>query len=106
MSVDRYTDSIESVADILRERGDNYGAPYANHVTIAKMWSAVLGHDISPNQVAMCMIAVKLSRLANQDTHDDSWADIIGYGGIGRGIAAIERDVENALSKNRRVDDH
>ena len=96
MSVDRYTDSIESVADILRERGDNYGAPYSNHVTIAKMWSAILGHDISPNQVAMCMIAVKLSRLANQDTH----------GGIGRGIAEIERDVEDALSKNRRVDDH
>ena len=106
MGLVRNTDSIESVADIWRERGDNYGAPYANHVTIAKMWSAVLGHDISPNQVAMCMIAVKLSRLANQDTHDDSWADIIGYGGIGRGIAAIERDVDNALNTNRCGDDH
>ena len=106
MSVDRYTDSIEAVADILRERGDNYGAPYSNHVTIAQMLSAILGSDISPQQVAMCMIAVKLSRLSNQDTHDDSWADIIGYGGIGRGIAAIERDVQDALNKNRCGDDH
>lgn len=99
MSVDRYTEAIESVAEILEERGSNYGTPFGNHVTIAHMWSSLLGQDITPNQVVMCMVAVKLSRLANQPTHDDSWADIIGYGGIGRGIADIERDVEKALDK-------
>ena len=104
MSIDRYSDAIESVADILRERNINYGSPYSNHVAIAQIWSVLLGKDIGPEQVAMCMVAVKLSRLVNEPTHDDSWADIIGYGGLGRGFADIEREVDNALSKVSQED--
>ena len=91
MTIDRYSEAIESVADILEARNKNYGAPYSNHVDIAQIWSVLLGKDIGPEQVAMCMVAVKLSRLIHEPTHDDSWADIIGYGGIGRGIADIEK---------------
>jgi hypothetical protein len=99
MSIDRYVESIESVADILRERNQNYGTPYANHVNTAQLWSVILNRDIKPEEVVMCMVAVKLSRLIHEPSHDDSWADIIGYGGIGRGIADIERDVNNVVSK-------
>ena len=92
MTIDRYSEAIESVADILEVSvNKNYGAPYSNHVDIAQIWSVLLGKDIGPGQVAMCMVAVKLSRLIHEPTHDDSWADIIGYGGIGRGIADIEK---------------
>lgn len=98
MSIDRYSDAIESVADILRERGEHYGTPYSNHVAIAQLWSVILQKDIGPEQVAACMVAVKLSRLIHEPTHDDSWADIIGYGGIGRGISDIEKEVDRAVS--------
>ena len=98
MSIDRYSDAIESVADILRERGKNYGTPYSNHVAIAQLWSVILQKDIGPEQVAACMVAVKLSRLIHEPTHDDSWADIIGYGGIGRGISDIEKEVGRVVS--------
>ena len=66
--------------------------------------SVILQKDIGPEQVAMCMVAVKLSRLIHQPTHDDSWADIIGYGGVGRGIADIERDVQDAVKDSKRDD--
>lgn len=99
MSIDRYTDAIESVADILKARNMNYGSPYSNHCAIAHLWSVLLEKDITPNQVVMCMVAVKLSRLIHEPTHDDSWADIIGYGGIGRGIADIEKEVDSVVSR-------
>tara|TARA_Y100000114_G_scaffold28576_1_gene24357 strand:+ start:709 stop:1020 length:312 start_codon:yes stop_codon:yes gene_type:complete len=102
MTIDRYSEAIESVADILKARNKNYGAPYSNHVDIAQIWSVLLGKDIGPEQVAMCMVAVKLSRLIHEPTHDDSWADIIGYGGIGRGIADIEKDVAHAVKETKR----
>lgn len=104
MSIDRYSEAIESVAAILEARGQNYGTPYSNHVAIAQLWSVILQKDIGPEQVAMCMVAVKLSRLIHQPTHDDSWADIIGYGGVGRGIADIERDVQDAVKDSKRDD--
>ena len=105
MDVDRYSEAIESVAAILKERNLHYGAPYSNHVAIAQLWSVLLQEDISPNQVIMCMVAVKLSRLMHEDTHDDSWADIIGYGGLGRGISDIEKEVQNVVRLRDRDDD-
>lgn len=101
MSIDKYTDAIESVAAIIRERNLNYGSPYANHVAVAQLWSVLLQKDVSPNEVVMCMVALKLARLIHEPTHDDSWADIIGYGGIGRGISDIEKEVDNAVSRLR-----
>lgn len=97
--MDKYISSIESVVDILKERNQNYGTPYSNHVNTAHLWSVILNRDVKPEEVVMCMIAVKLSRLIHEPKHDDSWADIIGYGGIGRGIADIEKDVERVVSK-------
>lgn len=99
MTDDRYIKAIESVAEVLEERGEDYGTPYSSHTHIAQLWSVLLGQDISPNQVVMCMVALKLARLMNQPTHDDSWRDIIGYGGIGRGIADIEKEVLDAYQK-------
>ena len=105
MDIDRYSEAIESVADILKERNKDYGSPYGNHVAIAQMWSILLQQDIAPNQVVMCMIAVKLSRLIHEETHDDSWADIIGYGGIGRGNKKKKKEVENVIRLRERDDD-
>ena len=102
MTIDRYIQAIESVAEVLEERGEDYGTPYSNHTHIAHLWSVLLGQDISPHQVVMCMVALKLARLMNQPTHDDSWRDIIGYGGIGRGVADFEKEVADAVEKTRR----
>tara|TARA_R100000234_G_scaffold15301_2_gene8368 strand:- start:10448 stop:10717 length:270 start_codon:yes stop_codon:yes gene_type:complete len=63
-------------------RAKDYGDAYLNHERIAKMWKVLLGHDVTVEQVYMCMIAVKLSRLIETPTHEDSAIDICGYGAL------------------------
>jgi hypothetical protein len=65
------------------DRARDYGAAYENHSRIGQMWGAILGVDISPSQVAMMMIALKLSRLTNRPDHLDSWVDVCGYAALG-----------------------
>ena len=63
-------------------RAKDYGDAYENHDRIAKMWSIVLEKDVTVEQVYMCMIAVKLSRLMQTPYHEDSAIDICGYGAL------------------------
>ena len=45
-----------------------------------------LGVDISPAQVALCMIDVKLARLAHDPAHADSAIDVAGYAALLREV--------------------
>lgn len=47
----------------------------------AIIWSVVLGQPVTAEQVAMCMVGLKLARLVNDPGHHDSWVDIAGYVG-------------------------
>ena len=74
----------EDVCDIAKrltsyDRQTDYGSPIEDFTKQAKMWGAILGVNVTPQQIAMCMIAVKLSRLTNSPRHKDSCVDIIGY---------------------------
>ncbi len=60
-------------------RQDVYGHPYEDFTRIAKMWAAILGKEITPEQVGLCMIAVKMGRLCHTPGHRDSIVDIAGY---------------------------
>jgi hypothetical protein len=62
------------------ERQENYGSQTANFSNIAAMWSVLLDVTVTPQQVAMCMIALKLARLKKTGgLHRDSVIDIAGY---------------------------
>lgn len=75
---------LATAGDLINgDRASDYGDAYENHMRIAQMWGAILKQEITPQHVAMMMIALKLSRLANQPTHTDSWIDICGYGALG-----------------------
>ena len=63
-------------------RADEYGDAKQNFDDIAKMWSVLLGTEITAQQVALCMIAVKSARLMKSDS-PDSWVEICGYGALG-----------------------
>lgn len=62
-----------------QDRNTRYGGPEESFTTIAKFWSVFLGVEISPLQVAGCMILLKLARLKKTPTHEDSVVDGIGY---------------------------
>lgn len=73
-------DVLKSAADITSgDRNASYGDPYENHLRIAKVWSVILGFDVTPSQVALCMAGMKLARLAYDPTHVDSNIDGAAY---------------------------
>ena len=73
-------------AKVLEERRDDYGDPVEQFRAIAERWSITLGTPITPSQVALCMIDLKLARLAYDPGHVDSVVDVIGYAALLREI--------------------
>lgn len=61
------------------DRNADYGHPLDDFQRSADMWSNILGTEVTAEQVALCMIAVKVSRLSNDIEKRDSWVDIAGY---------------------------
>jgi hypothetical protein len=72
----------EEAARLVRngERQANYGHPRGDFDTIARLWSPLLGVEVTAELVALCMIALKMARLVSNPKHHDSLVDIIGYG--------------------------
>lgn len=62
------------------DRAKAYGHPSKNFNNIAKGWSVIFGKDITPEQVALAMIWVKVSRQLNTPKRDNL-TDIAGYAG-------------------------
>ena len=46
------------------------------------MWSVIFETDITPNQVALAMIALKITRQMHANKRDN-WVDIAGYARLG-----------------------
>ena len=73
-------------AKVLEERRDDYGDPTEQFRAIADRWTITLGTPITPSQVALCMIDLKLARLAYDPGHFDSMVDVIGYAALLREV--------------------
>jgi hypothetical protein len=67
------------------QRQQDYGDTLQNFAHIAMFWQATLatklapGQKISPEDVALCMMQVKVARLAKSPKHQDSILDAAGY---------------------------
>lgn len=76
--------SVESPLDVAKRlvhgaRGEDYGRPIEDFSRTGRMWAAILGLDeVTAEQVAMCMVALKLSRECNRPK-DDNVDDAAGY---------------------------
>ena len=69
-------------AKVLEERRDDYGDPAEQFRAIADRWTITLGTPVTPAQVALCMIDLKLTRLTYDPGHIDSVVDVIGYAAL------------------------
>ena len=75
---------LDKAADLITaSRDEMYGDPRTNHQRIADLWSVILGVEVDADEVILCMIAVKMSRLIKTPEHEDSWVDIAGYAALG-----------------------
>ena len=95
------SDMLSAAADLVGgQREQDYGDKYVNHMRIAKLWTMWLqeravswrvdceneGEDsdfqISPYDVAMMMLLVKVARLMHSPGHTDCHIDIAGYASV------------------------
>lgn len=60
------------------DRGHDYGHPLDDFTKTARLWEVVLGTEVRPEQVALCMICVKISRELNMPKRDNM-VDLAGY---------------------------
>jgi len=70
---------LKHVANVIAERSALYGDASTSMAAIATRWSVTLGREITAAQVVLCLLDLKLARLAHDPTHEDSAVDICGY---------------------------
>ena len=73
---------LQHAATVLADRGGAYGDAATSMAAVAARWSVTLGHPVTPAQVVLCMIDLKLARLVHDPKHRDSAADVIGYAAL------------------------
>ena len=73
-------------ARIVAERRVAYGHPATSMAAIAARWSVTLGFPVTPATVVLCLIDLKLARLAHDPAHADSITDIAGYAAVLREV--------------------
>lgn len=73
----------EAETNICGQRELDYGSPESNFGIIANMWSEYLGATVTPVDVAMMMVLLKVARIKNGGGSGDSFVDIAGYAACG-----------------------
>lgn len=79
----------EAAADLVNnDRNAVYGDAEVNFNETGALWAVIFGHEVTAEQVAVCMALVKIARLIKTPNHADSWTDGVGYLALGGGIAS------------------
>ena len=73
---------LKHVANVIAERSTQYGDTASSMAAIAQRWSATVGKEITAAQVVLCLLDLKLARLAHDPTHEDSAVDVCGYAAL------------------------
>ena len=77
---------LEHAAGVINRRRREYGEPVELFEHVARRWSLTLGTKVSPAQVVLCLIDLKLTRLARDAKHLDSVVDVAGYAAVLREV--------------------
>lgn len=73
---------LQHAASVVAERRKIYGDPAASMAAVAKRWSITLGRAVTPAEVVLCLIDLKLARLGHDSKHQDSILDVAGYAAV------------------------
>ena len=60
------------------DRQHEYGHPLDNLDRAARIWSVIIDHPVTAEQVALCMIGMKIARQVHKPK-PDTVVDVIGY---------------------------
>ena len=70
---------LQHAAGVIAKRREQYGPAEDLFEQVATRWALVLGAKVTPAQVALCLIDLKLARLTQEPGHLDSIVDVAGY---------------------------
>ena len=82
-------DILENAMAAVADRGLNYGSPEDNFGRIAALWNTHIANrydvesKLDAHDVALMCVLLKIARLENAPTHEDSWVDVAGYAACG-----------------------
>jgi hypothetical protein len=77
---------LHSAARLVADRRKSHGAPAVLMAAIATRWSITLGQPVAAGQVVLCLIDLKLARLAHDPAHLDALRDLAGYAAVLREV--------------------
>lgn len=77
---------------VTTDRAVTHGPAEDTFGAIARVWSARLGFDLRPDQVAVMLIDLKTCRAWGNPGHADNWVDMAGYAACGGELS--ERPVD------------
>ena len=75
-------EALAQVQAIVQQRGEVYGNVRENMTETAKRISLTLGYTVTPENVCLLMIDLKLARLKETPRHLDSVLDVMGYAAL------------------------
>lgn len=70
---------LHECADLIGERGKDYGGIENNFRKIAEIANLMIGKDMTPYDVAMVLVATKLARMSGSRDKRDNYLDAINY---------------------------
>ena len=95
-----HQDILSTAKATISQRGQEYGDVLPSFVRAANIAGNILNRKVTAFDVAVTLMAVKMSRLANQREHEDSWIDLCAYVAFAAQFAAPHtsdfQDVANA----------
>ena len=86
---------MRDVDDILKERGKVWGDAVITHWRIAKVWTGILGREVTAYEVALCLVGLKAVRASINPKNPDSSLDGKAYFAIFDKIMDEVKAVDN-----------
>lgn len=80
---------------VTRDRQATHGRPENNFVNIANLWNAYLHTELTPYDVAIMMVLLKVARFKGNPTYIDNAVDMAGYAALAVELAVSNTGVGN-----------
>lgn len=90
------TERNDNLTEVIDGRHDVYGDPKIEMPNVAKVWSGITGHEITPEMIPLMLIGYKLVRARRAPDYSDNSDDVEGYLDIFRTV--VGEDMIHARS--------